>query len=422
MSAETLICPNCGRLNNPDRETCKACNASLAGASGPPQQAKKGRGKLLMVAAIGAVLLCALCGLASLFSNPGQQTANAPAAAPPAAVAVAEATPTVVPIAALGDTIQSGEWEIVVQEAARADMLTWNDEPLWPDGQWLILYGQARNTTVEEASLLSGDFKLTAPGLTGEIDVHRDATGAAGNAADVERTVAGFGGLEIPGGESYPLVLAFDVPPVQDVRLHVRSGEPEQVVNVGMLTEIAVIPTPIVTDTPPPSWTPVPTDTPVPTQPPAPTQASPTQQPPADVPQSAPAVISSNGIGMLRSDWEALHGAGQDIGGFWSYEDGTYIVAYLDGRLWFLERAWPQTVSLDGARTEGRSYIPADATFLETYVPYEDRLADLYHSVSLATVFSSDRFIGGKPGDVLVIYRSLGDQVSSIVIGLGNNP
>jgi len=108
--------------------------------------------------------------------------------------------------------ITTPEWTVKISSVKRARWLPWKGRKLEPDGQWLIVYGRIQNLTTKRITIFAKDFKLRTPPLKGEIDVHNDATGAAGDQSGIERTVAGFLGLNIKAGGSVPLVIAFDVP------------------------------------------------------------------------------------------------------------------------------------------------------------------------------------------------------------------
>jgi hypothetical protein len=196
---------------------------------------------------------------------------------PTEAVVKAEATATPEPVRAvvsLGEEVRTEKFLITISEVKRARWLLWNDRKLEPDGQWVIVYGEAQNLTSEKATLYSRNFKLTTPSLEGEIKVNGDATGAAGLKAGVERTVAGWAGLDIKAGQSWPLVITFDVPNlVEQATLWIADAGIG--VELGSVEQMEILPTPA------PTSTPIPTDTPLPTNTPSPTD---TPLPPTDTP------------------------------------------------------------------------------------------------------------------------------------------
>lgn len=169
-------------------------------------------------------------------------------------------------VRSVGEEVRTDEWAVTISEVKRAEWLPWNNRKLEPDGQWLIVYGVARNPTTIPVTLFSSDFELSIPSLIGEINVHRDATGAAGLQSGVERTVAGFMGVTLKAGQRAPLIIAFDVPDVAEQAtlrfVHTRGG-----IDLGSVKQVAMLPTP----TPPATWTPTPTNTPSRTNTPTPT-------------------------------------------------------------------------------------------------------------------------------------------------------
>ncbi len=124
----------------------------------------------------------------------------------------AMSTPTVV--ARFGNQVRTGKWAVTIFGAKRAEWLPWNDRRLEPAGQWLIVYGEAQNLTTQQVTLYTHDFRLIMPSLKGEIDVHGDATAAANLLFDVDKTVAGFSGMDIQPGQTETLIVAFDTPKI----------------------------------------------------------------------------------------------------------------------------------------------------------------------------------------------------------------
>ena len=95
---------------------------------------------------------------------------------------------------------------------------------------------------------------------------------------------------------------------------------------------------------------------------------------------------------------------------------------------------WPQCVSCpwrvcvaelpaEEARAAGRALAPTDAQLTRTYMSRTGRIVDLYRSTSLRAQFPTSPWLGGEPGDLIVIYRQTpAGRVTSIVVALGNNP
>jgi hypothetical protein len=250
------------------------------------------RNKLwLLLVALGILLVLTACAPAPMPKEATPTPIGEGSATPtPIEVVVkAEATTTPEPVRAvvsLGEEVRTEKFLITISEVKRARWLLWNDRRLEPDGQWVIVYGEAQNLTTDKATLYSRNFKLTTPSLEGEIKVNGDATGAAGLEAGVERTVAGWVGLDIKTGQSWPLVIAFGVPNVVE-QATLWIADAGIGVELGSVKQMTTLPTPAPTNTPIPTNTPVPTDTPIPTDTPLPTNTpSPTDTslPPTDTP------------------------------------------------------------------------------------------------------------------------------------------
>lgn len=154
-------------------------------------------------------------------------------------------------------------------------------------------------------------------------------------------------------------------------------------------------------------------------------------------PKTPPVIkyTDSDGVGLSRSDWDQQHGSPTESDRYQSsYEGGRYIAKFEDENIRHLEYTWGNNnaVSLETARSHAKLLMPHDSKFLRTYIPREARLVDLYSSESLKTRFISaaalpgcefkSPWIGGKPGEFLVLYRMDKDRVTSIVIAIGNNP
>lgn len=171
------------------------------------------------------------------------------------------------------------------------------------------------------------------------------------------------------------------------------------------------------TKTPLPKPTRTPTPTPTRTPVPAPTQTP------------APS-FRSEGAGETRAGWEKRHGqATSGVAGFYYYENGRYIVAFLGGKVQHIERLWDSgtSVSLTEARTTSKRLLPADTRFVNSYTPRQNRLVDLCTSRSLARRFTStaggaNPWIDSARGGCTVVYRIYNGRVRSVVVDVGNIP
>jgi len=109
-----------------------------------------------------------------------------------------------------------------------------------------------------------------------------------------------------------------------------------------------------------------------------------------------------------------------------AYANDQYLIIYLDGRINHLERVWGDRDTKTQAFALGAvmGHFPRDAKKVESYTsPRSGNPVDRYHSDSLAALFPAENFIGGNPGDFIVIYRmSTPGKVTSAVVGIGNNP
>jgi hypothetical protein len=135
--------------------------------------------------------------------------------------------------------------------------------------------------------------------------------------------------------------------------------------------------------------------------------------------------FASGGLGLARSDWEHLHGRPVKEDEFVHYESGSLVVAFMEDNVWHLERVWGDlaAVSLETAQDVSQRFIPTDAHFVQRYTARGERPVDLYLSETLRSRFSADRWMGGSPGNFIVLYRTRTDGfVTSLVIGIGNNP
>lgn len=103
-------------------------------------------------------------------------------------------------------------WDLYITEIEQAEFLDWNNRILEADGQWMMVFGEIKNLTMEVISVSSSEFVLSTPSLEGEIQLHGDATRAAGLQYGIENTVAEFEGVYIKPSQKVSFVVAFDVP------------------------------------------------------------------------------------------------------------------------------------------------------------------------------------------------------------------
>ena len=156
---------------------------------------------------------------------------------------------------------------------------------------------------------------------------------------------------------------------------------------------------------------PTPTDTPEPQ--------------PTNTPEATLEPFPSGGLGLSRAEWDQQHTEGDTTFGMVEYDDGKYSVTFADGNIQYLERVFTDDQPpLDAARAEAQTLIPEDSQFLETYSPegFLELTVDLYMSEALRERFDANWFIGGDPGNFIVIFGVFDGRVPRIVIATGNNP
>jgi hypothetical protein len=157
------------------------------------------------------------------------------------------------------------------------------------------------------------------------------------------------------------------------------------------------------------------------------------QPSPKSSPASAAAApaYSSGGLGLDMADWERSHGAGlpddPNSTMFFKYEGGKFVVQFSklkSGNVSYIEHVWGDrdAVSIENARAESKQLIPADSKFVKTYTSRSGSTVDLYTSVSLKDRFSTSEFIGGKPGDFIILYRNQTGRTTTFIAAIGNNP
>jgi len=156
------------------------------------------------------------------------------------------------------------------------------------------------------------------------------------------------------------------------------------------------------------------------------TSPAPSLEEPTAEPTAVSDDFASGGLGLSQEVWEQTHAPNNtDLPGFDNYDNGKYSVIFTDGNVWHLERNFDDNQpTLDEARVEASSLIPEDSQIVETYSPegMPELIVDLYLSESLRDRFKSDVWIGGKPGNFIVIYGVFDEKVPGIVIGTGNHP
>lgn len=135
--------------------------------------------------------------------------------------------------------------------------------------------------------------------------------------------------------------------------------------------------------------------------------------------------FAPGGLGLSQQVWEQTHTKSSEDLGYIKYDSDQYWVLFMEQKVWHLERDFTNTQpTLDEARMESSLLIPEDSQLVETYHPegVPELTVDLYLSESLKACFPSDNWIGGEPGNFVVIFGVFDGRVSRMVIGTGNNP
>lgn len=282
----------------------------------------------------------------------------------------ATATPQPV-VRDLGVEVASDEWVIKITDVKRAKSLLWNTRRLQPSGQWIIVYGEARNPTTQPVALFATDFRLTVPELNGDVNLHRDATGAAGLQSGVDRTVAGFMGLTIRAGKTVPLVLAFDVPDVGE-QATLWLADTGVGIDLGAVKQAPLLPTPLPTATPTlaPTGTFTPTRTSRPSNTSRPTRTlTPTITPtPTVTPTSTPLVEFSATVVAPRG-LVVRAGPGPDFQRLGSLREGTDVIITGRDDTGFWVRGRAPSIGLDGWISASFLEIEGDVTSLPIVEP-----------------------------------------------------
>lgn len=97
---------------------------------------------------------------------------------------------------------------------------------------------------------------------------------------------------------------------------------------------------------------------------------------------------------------------------------------FTNDRVAYLEHSWGDrdAKSFDFATGAVRPFLPSDAKMVRAYKARSGNTVHLYHSDSLGLLFPPEAFLGGTPGDFIVIYRDVTGKVTSFLIAIGNNP
>ena len=103
-------------------------------------------------------------------------------------------------------------WDLTIIEIEQAELLDWNNRVLMADGQWMMVFGELKNLTMEVISVSSSEFVLSTPSLEGKIQLNDDATRAAGLQYGIENIAAEIRGVSIKPSQKVSFVVAFDVP------------------------------------------------------------------------------------------------------------------------------------------------------------------------------------------------------------------
>ncbi len=142
--------------------------------------------------------------------------------------------------------------------------------------------------------------------------------------------------------------------------------------------------------------------------------------------------IVTQGLGMLKSDWEKAHGAGTPVAQgipTYEYENKKFLVTFAADRVGQITRRFdPNPLSMEMARKESLLLSPQDAKPLRNIGPSKGKdPVDIFTSETLKDAFNSIQGIpalwaGGEPGTFAVAFRpGSNNQVESIVLALGAN-
>lgn len=182
---------------------------------------------------------------------------------------------------------------------------------------------------------------------------------------------------------------------------------------------------PTIESTEAPTNTPAPTLSPTPEVTDTPTTV-PTDAPPTDVPPTAAPVERepSRGLGMSRTAWEAREGKSTKKEYVGERYGNDVLVYYIDERVEGIELQYADfnAMSPTDAKQLAELYLPEDRKLIETYTARDITAVHLYYSEWLKDRFPADTFIGGEPGQFIVLYTPIDGKVTRIIMGTGNNP
>ena len=141
--------------------------------------------------------------------------------------------------------------------------------------------------------------------------------------------------------------------------------------------------------------------------------------------QSMNSDFPSRGLGLTRSEWERTQGrAFKEDSAYVYYKQGQLKLNFMDGNAGYLEWVYGDldAVTIDEARNASKEFIPTDSTLIRTYQMESGNVVDLYYSEALKKRFSDEDWIGGEPGNFIVMFKPNRERISSFIIGVGNNP
>jgi hypothetical protein len=148
----------------------------------------------------------------------------------------------------------------------------------------------------------------------------------------------------------------------------------------------------------------------------------PAEQPTSRVQEPSVSVVS-RGLGLERSQWEAMHGAPeQESADAVVYADGRYRLSFHESKIESLHEQWPTDapVSLEEARMRSQQLLPGDREFVATFAAPDnpETTIDIYQSTWLHGRFSD--WAESEPGAFIVIYRASGDMIYAYHIQVGD--
>jgi hypothetical protein len=146
---------------------------------------------------------------------------------------------------------------------------------------------------------------------------------------------------------------------------------------------------------------------------------------PADQPTAhtqGPQVVS-RGMGLDRSQWEAMHGqAEQTLDHMATYDNGRYQLSFRENKIELLQEQVSQDeeVSLGEARILSQQFLPTDSRAIGTSAAPDGSgiTIDIYQSDWLGEQFSN--WSDSEPGTFTIIYHTSGDMIRYYDIQLGD--